>query len=589
MNDLWRALSLRAVRGTLLWNFALTFVVLTIGYVIMHFGIEKRMIGYVTEDLKENLAFVARPLENHSLRQAVTWCKDIPRYRGKRFTVIDHSGEVLCDTHADIESLVNHADRPEFIKAIHDGFGESARLSTTRDQLMVYASKRLTDPQTKLDYVLRMALPQGGLAYYLGKMRSLIISNLLGVLVILVIIFFWSSFRVASPLAALERKLRLFRPFSDESGTVPETRDEWEKVDLTVDQIYRDLHHKMDEIARSNDKIATIIESIADGLLAIESNEKILLANNTFTKAFECDSPESITKRPLLEIIRNVDVRLAYRQAMSTRRPVIYQFQQAQTTFELRVYPLFAGGNSLMGAVGIFHNVTEAQLLQKMREDFVANVSHEVRTPLTAIKGYAQILTDLGPNDEAQYANYAKKIEHNVNRLGSLFQDILSLSVLESRKEVVKEEVDAAELIQTVISNVKLTHQDKDIKVETTIETETIWVEPRLFEQVLTNLLDNACKYAGENPIIKLSVTTKQQQDVITISDNGPGIPKESLKRVFERFYRVDSSRAREVGGTGLGLAIVKHAVSKHRGSVHVESEGQGANFIVKIPSKPLT
>ncbi len=589
MNELWQAFGLRAVRSTLLGNFLLTFSVLTIGYVIMHFGIEKRLVDYATTDLTEDLAFIARPLQNSSQAEIVRWCQDIPRNQGKRFSVIDADGKVLCDSHADIESLVNHADRPEFIEAINYGQGASARLSSTREQAMVYAALKLEEPTSQNPTVLRIALPQGGLSYYLGKMRHLIISNLLGVLVVLGLIFLWSSFRVARPLAALERKLGLFRPLSGADNKMIQTRNEWEKVEITVDQIYRDLNHKMDELARSDDKIATIVESIADGLLAITTDEKVLLANNAFARAFGHKSSDNLSDRPLLDIIRNVDVRKVYRDCMKSCQHQTHQFQQGNTTFELQVYPLLQGGHQLMGAVGIFNNITEARLLQKMREDFVANVSHEVRTPLTAIKGFAQILKELGPHEHESFSLYATKIEHNVNRLANLFQDILSLSVLESRQEVTKQAVDARYLVGTVSSNVALTHANKNIKLSSFVDTATLWGDPHLLEQILTNLLDNAFKYTHDNGHIEIKVYQHEEHDFLEVIDNGVGIPEESLLRIFERFYRVDASRSREVGGTGLGLAIVKHALNKHRGSVRVESVlGEGSRFIVKLPRQKL-
>lgn len=590
MNELWHAFSLRAVRGSLVWNFLLTLMALAIGYSVMHFGLERRLTDFVAKDLRENLQFISRPLASMNTSQVVTWCKEIPRNNGKRFSIIAADGTVLCDNYADVENLVNHSDRPEFKAAMDGGAGSSTRPSTTTETTMVYASLRIQNENVQPPLVLRIAMPQMDLKYHLDKMRSLVIKNLAAVLFVLVIIFIWASMRVALPLRSLEKKLGSFKILANNNDIiVPETRNEWEKVDFTVDHIYRDLNSKIDEIDRSNDKISTIIESIADGLLAIESNEKILFTNAQLADVFEYSPDKNLNGKPLLDVIRDVDIRQAFKSVLTTKKPFGQKVKIGNRKFDLRVYPLMAKAQQVTGAVGVFHDITQSMLLQQMREDFVANVSHEVRTPLTAIKGYAQILTSLTPQDVEAYNSYATKIEHNVNRLADLFQDILSLSVLESSEKVNKEYVDANDIIQTTISNIKQSHPEKKLQITKDLSIDKLWVEPRLFEQVLTNLLDNAHKYTLENGTISIKAYHQDGFDIIEVSDTGVGIPKESLARVFERFYRVDASRAREVGGTGLGLAIVKHAVQKHSGTVTVQSVvGEGTCFSVKIPAKPL-
>lgn len=588
MNELWRAFGLRAIRGSLIWNFLWTLVALAVGYIVMHVGLERRMTDYVAQDLKENLRFIARPFQETTTDNLVSWCQDIPRARGKRFTVIAFDGKVLCDNYADIQSIVNHADRPEFLLALKEGVGTSTRSSSTSEKIMVYASIKLMDTQTDRPMVLRIALPQGDLAYHLGKMRLLVVQNLVAVLIVLSSIFIWASIRVGIPLRALDRKLGMFKNLADDKeGVVPDTRNEWEKVDLTVDQIYRDLLRKVDTIDTSNEKIATIVESIADGLLAVGSDERIILANAPFSRVFAKGMTAPLNGKQMLDVIRDVDIRKAFKATMSSKKAMIERVNQDDMSFELRVYPLFQGKDNVLGAVGVFHDVTQTQRLQQMREDFVANVSHEVRTPLTAIKGFAQILTSLGPEDASEFKLYANKIEHNVNRLAILFQDILSLSVLESRERVVKEDVSASDIIQATASNVRQSHPEKDVNFKTELQLENLWVEPRLFEQVLTNLLDNAFKYSPGGSCVMVKAYREAGHDIVEVCDNGIGIPKDSQARVFERFYRVDASRSREIGGTGLGLAIVKHAVSKHGGSVRVESQvGSGSKFIVTLPVK---
>tara|TARA_R110000868_G_scaffold204946_3_gene453161 strand:+ start:26540 stop:28306 length:1767 start_codon:yes stop_codon:yes gene_type:complete len=582
MNNLWHALRLKVIRGTLLANFLWTLLSLAIGYLIMHIGLEDRMKDYVLKDLKENLHFIARPFQNQTQATVVNWCHSIVQYQGKRLTVIDQAGVVLCDNYADVDDLVNHSDRPEFIDAMEKGSGESNRSSSSIDKLMLYASIRLEDSQTKEPFVLRIALAQGELSYYLSKMRSLVLKNLIAVLLILSTIFVFSSLRVGNPLRRLEKKLSRFNIQSSKNmGAIPQSEDEWEKVDLSVDRIYHELESKIDEVEASNDKITTIVDSIADGVIAIDSDEQVILTNHNFKKVIELTSDIELQGKSLIDIIRNVDIRFALQSVVKTKKPISTQVSLATKTYQLRVYPLLRE----MGAVAIFHDISQEQLVQQMREDFVANVSHEVRTPLTALKGYTQILSDLSPTDSDSFAEYTDKIERNVDRLTALFQDILSLSVLESRQAIAKESLNSSEIILSVLSNIKMNYAEKNFIFTVDNKVSTIHGDCILIEQILTNLLDNACKYSPATSNISIKVFKASDNNIIHIIDQGPGIPEASLTRVFERFYRVDESRSRAIGGTGLGLAIVKHAVQKHNGKVSVwNNDGQGTTFEISLP-----
>tara|TARA_R110002049_G_scaffold103388_5_gene249664 strand:- start:125 stop:1375 length:1251 start_codon:yes stop_codon:yes gene_type:complete len=413
----------------------------------------------------------------------------------------------------------------------------------------------------------------------------LVFKNLAAVFLVLTLIFILSTLKVATPLRRLERKLSLFKSVHQNQDTIQVATDnEWEKVDLTVDQIYKELDNQISEIKDSNEKISTIVDSISDGLLAIDKNEKIILTNNTFLSLFNLDQPLDKTNDDLIHIIRDVDIRNSFKLSIEKKKTVVNKIKVNEKSFELRTYPILSSKESY-GAVGIFHDISEVQLLQQMREDFVANVSHEVRTPLTALKGYAQIMTTLDSSDSDQYSQYAHKIEHNVNRLTALFQDILSLSVLESRDSIQKESIDILDLAKNVFSNLKISLDNKNIQFESDIQVSNFNVDVNLFEQVLNNLFENAIKYSNDQGLIKIKTYFEAESNIIEVIDNGIGIPEKSMSRVFERFYRVDESRSREVGGTGLGLAIVKHAVQKHHGTVSVRANTpHGTIFKITLP-----
>ncbi len=585
MNNLWKKLKLKATRGVLVSNFIWTLIALLIGYSVMHFGLENKMTNYVVKDLKENLAFISKPFNISPKDNLVNWCEGLERQAGKRFTVIDYDGNVLCDNYAKIQDMVNHSDRPEFIDALKHGHGDSARASKTIDKKMLYASIRIFDSKENRPIILRISLPQNELTYYLSKMRMLVFKNLMAVLLVLTIIFILSTLKVATPLRKLDKKLSLFNSTRHTQEKVQvDTDNEWEKFDLTVDQIYKELDSQITEIKDSNEKISTIVESISDGLLAIDKNEKVILTNKTFLKLFNLPMTSSAADGELINLIRDIDIRKSFKESIHQQNLVIKKIKINDKSFELRTYPILSSNQSY-GAVGIFHDISDIQLLQQMREDFVANVSHEVRTPLTALKGYAQIMTTLDSTDSEQYSQYARKIEHNVNRLTALFQDILSLSVLESTDSIQKDHIDILELAKTVFNNLSISNNEKKIVFESDIQVKMVFADPNLFEQVLNNLFENAIKYSNQDGLIKIKTFEDNKHVVIEVCDNGIGIPENSMNRVFERFYRVDESRSREVGGTGLGLAIVKHAIQKHQGTVSVSSnKPSGTIFKISLP-----
>jgi two-component system phosphate regulon sensor histidine kinase PhoR len=219
-----------------------------------------------------------------------------------------------------------------------------------------------------------------------------------------------------------------------------------------------------------------------------------------------------------------------------------------------------------------------------MRVDFVANVSHEIRTPLTSIKGYTQLLESQKSKVDPELHIFLEKIITNTERMISLFNDLLNLSVIESKNIMKFEEFDLKDLIYTIAGNIRTNYPNKKVNITKDIQLTTITGDERLMEQVISNLIDNACKYSGDTIAIKIHTFSKDNMGYIAVADDGPGIPKEHIQRIFERFYRVDSSRETS-RGTGLGLSIVKHIITKHGGRIWAETEEpHGTKFIIELP-----
>jgi len=335
----------------------------------------------------------------------------------------------------------------------------------------------------------------------------------------------------------------------------------------------------------------TLLESTHDAIIAVDVLLKLNLSNTQFNNKFIKDKDVLSIE----EIFDDAEVVSAFKDCIKTSESRKVQehsifYKNRTHYYEIVVSPILRN-NSCIGAMGVFKNITEAKLTEQMRVDFVANVSHEIRTPLTSIKGFAQVLDSNDSFIAPEAKHYLEKIITNTERLHSLFSDLLNLSVIESRHRLLKKEVNLKLMLESVKAMLLQNYAEKNINVSYDLSVEFVRVDPKLFEQALINLIENACKYSGKDANIKISnFLDNDESIIITVSDDGPGISKEHLGRIFERFYQVDSSRNKkhDSTGTGLGLSIVKHIIAKHKGVIWAESEpNQGTIFFVKIPINP--
>jgi two-component system phosphate regulon sensor histidine kinase PhoR len=257
--------------------------------------------------------------------------------------------------------------------------------------------------------------------------------------------------------------------------------------------------------------------------------------------------------------------------------------------YDLNVTPLRGVDGKVIGALGVFHDITDFKLTEQMRVDFVANVSHEIRTPLTSIKGYSQVLIANKTKFPEEFEGFLTKIILNTERMIALFTDLLNLSVIESNDAHEEEIVDLPTVLHGIIPNIRTNYPGKEIAFKLDFKIEQIVGDARLIEMVITNLIDNACKYSGDKTDISFSSQEAPVKIILKLKDNGPGIAREHLGRIFERFYRVDSSRESK-RGTGLGLSIVKHIIMKHGGKIRAESDGpgMGTTFVIELPLKQV-
>jgi two-component system, OmpR family, phosphate regulon sensor histidine kinase PhoR len=560
------------------------------------------------EHLEESLNFLVKSFSQRDF-DALEWCQNLNWHSKARFTIMALDGTPLCDTQIDLEKLGNHSDRPEFILAFQEPIGFATRFSDSAQTQFMNGAILVRNQMQEPQFILRQSFPLERMTSAMRALDQSIMIFVFPLLILTSLFSLYGSLQVSSPLRSLLAKIEHMKrishrskgkgqdPYADQSY-IEREKDEWLLLEKTLDRAKVDLENYLSELYVENEKITILMESISDSILAISKSEMILLANGQFKKNFV---PLDLKKRDLTdfkvwEIFRDTEVQEIYREVLQSevsKKVRNLQFDikggKARGYFDMTVSPMHDSQNNVIGAVCVFHNVTDRKSAEQLREDFVTNVSHEVRTPLTALKGYVQILKSTLEQDKCtdEVQNCLNRIESNSDRLTHLFNDILNLSVIESKRKVTKSLISTEEITGSVLANVKQSYLSKQIVVQTLYTSENVYANSPLLEQVLTNLLDNAFKYTPDKGQVSVLWDTDSHYYVLTVKDNGEQIPREHHPRLFERFYRVDSSRSRGQGGTGLGLAIVKHIVQKHYGSISVGHNPEGGNyFCVKFPIK---
>ncbi len=350
------------------------------------------------------------------------------------------------------------------------------------------------------------------------------------------------------------------------------------------------LNEKILLLERENNKAQAILSSMIEGVVVVTKDTRIVSLNPTVEKIFGIQAKETEGKF-FLEAIRNNDISELVSNVLEKGEFVSKEISTVwplQKVFQINASPIIE--NSLInGCLLVIHDITEIRKLETMRRDFVANVSHELKTPLTSIKGFVETLLEGALDDKENSRHFLEIIQNHVNRLDNLTNDLLTLSYAESKQaELEIKLINLKELTDQVLSGFQSRIKEKNISVRNELFTELIInLDKDKIEQVLTNLIDNALKFNREKGWIRIYSEDMHNKIKICMEDSGQGIPEKDLSRIFERFYRVDKARSRELGGTGLGLSIVKHIVELHGGSVGVEStEGLGSKFFFILPKR---
>jgi len=517
-------------------------------------------------------------------------CKDIGEKTGTRVTIILPSGVVVGDSFGDIKLMENHMKRPEIMEALKRKKGVSIRYSSTLDENMMYIALPVV-VEGRVTAVVRTSVSVSDIDNKIKSVRNNILIALLLTIFAAAAASLYVSRRITYPVEQMKKgAARFAKGDLDARLAVPDS-EELSELAVTMNRMAENLDEKIRDFKNRSTELEAIYASMQEGVIAIDKDERIITINTAAAKIF--DFPASKLKaRYVLEVARNIEFQKFIQQALKTHEPVeddIVITRDEGLILNIHSTALYDTAESRIGTLIIFHDITRIRRLERMHKDFAANVSHELKTPLTAIKGFIETLQEmLVNNDTRKSERFLKIIDKNVNRMIELINDLLALSRLERLQgtSIQFEEQDVATLIRGAVNTCHAGIKKKNIIVSIDCSEElTAVVDPILMEQALMNLVDNAVKYSHENSPVAILVSSRDGFIDIVIEDNGCGIEKEHLSKIFNRFYRVDKARSRHEGGTGLGLAIVKHIVQYHQGKIDVQSrKDKGSAFKISIP-----
>ncbi len=509
---------------------------------------------------------------------------------GSRITVIDAYGKVLADSEVpfrDVGNMENHANRPEVVTASRGGIGKEIRYSSTLKVDMLYLAVPLRLAGAAPG-VLRLALPLTSVQKVLFAVRRTIIIGLvftLGLAFVLASVLSKALIRpvnriisVSSRFAQGDFSRRIFQGSNDEIG----------RLAATLNKMAQDIEEKIREVATKNQHLEAIFNSMIEGVIVTDEKSRVISINHAIEELFD-SKRAAVEGKFFLEGIRNSEISELINSAMVNSRSVskeISLVMPAQKVVQVNVSPI-SEGDKVTGSVAVIHDITGIRQLEAMRRDFVANVSHELKTPLTSIKGFVETLLEGALEDRENSVNFLGIINNHVDRLNTLINDLLELSYIESKDAVLEmKDFDLYVLAGEVVSGFKSLSKKRKVEFRNELQSGlVVCADKSRIEQVLVNLIDNAVKYNKEGGLVRIYSESEAGTIKIVIEDSGCGIPQKDIPRIFERFYRVDKARSRQLGGTGLGLSIVKHIVELHAGSVGVEStEGLGSRFWFILP-----
>lgn len=536
-------------------------LVLAVGLIAVMGILYNDFDGQMREELSKEALYLAYGVD----QQGVDYLKNI-KDKNARITYIDQDGTVLYDNKADAAEMENHSDRKEFQEAEKYGVGESSRYSDTLSEKTIYYAQRLKDGT-----VLRVSGTQDSV---LALVENLVLPLVLVLFLMLIL----------SGIMASVISKRIVKPVNELDLEHPEENQIYEELSPLLSKIHRqnrEIQNQLELAKQQQAEFSLITENMQEGLIVIDKYTMILSANSSAWSLFRVDKVSQGESVYCLD--RAEDFRHAIEQVLSGEHAELI-LKLNGSDIQLIANPVIRGQKT-EGAVILLVNVTEKLERENLRREFSANVSHELKTPLTSISGFAEIMQD-GLVKEEDIPQFAGRIYKESQRLLQLVEDVIQISQLDEEKtSYTWEPVDVYQVCKNAFESLKEKAQSMNVHLYICGDSMKMEAVRTLLEEAVYNVCDNAIKYNRNDGSVSIFLTQTAHEIQIVVKDTGVGIPREDQDRVFERFYRVDKSHSKEIGGTGLGLSIVKHAVGTLKGSVILRSEeGCGTEICMKFP-----
>jgi two-component system phosphate regulon sensor histidine kinase PhoR len=521
------------------------------------------------------------------------FCKETGRKVLTRVTVIKFNGEVVCDSDQDPGSMQNHSNRPEIVQALAGNVGSSQRFSTTTRQQMLYVAIPIRR-NNAVTGVLRTAVPLTAIETELQSLYSRIAMGIAIVIIFASAMTFFIARKISQPLEQMRHDSLRFAHGDFKEKIVVTGSEEIVGLAQAMNRMALQLDDKMRAVMGKSNELETVLSSMIEGVMAVDQNEKVLYMNESAQKQLGIEQ-QNVQGKGILEIVRNIELLRFIQHTLSqdeqTEKTIVFYLgKRDEKILQVHGAQLFDATKKRIGALVVTNDVSRLLHLENLRRDFVANVSHELKTPITSIKGYVETLLDEAGEHPQHVKDFLVIISKQTNRLQAIVEDLLSLAKIEQKsggsEEIFLEKGSIVDVLHAAIEACSVQAADRNIQISLNCEEQlTALINGPLLEQAIINLLDNAIKYSKPDGIVQIDTTAREKDILISIKDSGIGIASRYVKRLFERFYVVDKGRSRESGGTGLGLAIVKHIVQAHGGNVTVESEpNKGSIFTIYLP-----
>lgn len=565
-------------------------IILAMAMAVMHFFVGQQIKSGLEGQIERELLTHARIIDLSSRSEIEGRIFQLAKISQSRVTLIDNNGRVLADSDEEASRMDDHVDRPEIQEAKVRGTGRSLRYSDTLGEEMIYIALAVRERGGITGYI-RLARPLVEVRKITEAFNRILFNSFLLITISSLFVAFLFSYKLSSPIREMEQFTDRLRKGEGPGTLIIDSSDEMGQLAKNINYLVEELRSQIKCANEEKGKVEAAFASAIEGVIILNSQDRVESMNRSM-KGMVGDQYGDILNKTPIEAFRNIELQKALDRFKATGKPVSEEIilgGEAPVILDVNITSIpevTAGEEKTML---VFHDVTRLKKLEQVRVDFVANVTHEIKTPLTAILGYIETLEAGAIEDRETAGKFLKTISRHAQRLNRLLEDLLTLSNIElGEMKFQFEGVALGGVIEGVFNIMELKAREKKLSIEKNIpETLSLLRADRdRMTQIVLNVLDNAVKFTPEGGTVRIEASeTGRDEVVVRITDTGIGVPRDEVERLGERFYRVDKTRSRELGGTGLGLSIVKHFMLAHRGRMEIESQlGRGTTVSLHFP-----